>query len=197
MASSNSKSKGTNIIKSKIKAMFNSSSNGSEKVGTNNPIVGGIPKGSEEYEGLTKHEIIELMEADRRVTDRSIRDLRTWAKVVYVYDGDTCHIVIKYQGELTRLKCRVYGIDTPEIRTKNAEEKECAIQARDRFVEMTNDRLVWVNILNNDDDKYGRYIVKFYLDSKEVDAIDRILIEENHGYAYYGGTKEDFNDWNT
>lgn len=153
-----------------------------------------ITKSNSPYDGLTNSEIIELMEADRDVPDRSIQDFHSWAKVVYVYDGDTCHIVIKYQGQLTRLKCRVYGIDTPEIRSKNPKEKEFAILARDRFIELTKDRLIWVNIMNNDD-KYGRYLVSFFLDSEEIQSIANILIKEGYGYAYFGGTKQAAEDW--
>ena len=148
-----------------------------------------------EYTGLTAVEIDQLLSTDRTVEELSIRNLKTWANVVYVYDGDSCHIVINHNGDEIKLKCRVYGIDTPELRTSNPLEKEHGIRARDRFSELTDDRLVWVNILNDNDDKYGRYLVKFFMDSKEEHAIDKILINEGYGYEYYGDTKLAFDDW--
>ena len=83
--------------------------------------------GTYDYDGLTAAEVNQLLESDRSVADLSIRNLSTWAKAVYVYDGDTCHINILYKGEETKLKCRVYGIDTPEIRTSDPLEKAHAI----------------------------------------------------------------------
>lgn len=164
-----------------------------KRAGDLSPVQKFVPE-NYEYVGLSSAKVSELMNADRDTPDRSIRDHKAWANVVYVYDGDTCHIVINYQNVLTKLKCRVNGIDTPEIRTSNPEEKAHAIRAKERFIELTQDRLVWVHVLNNDD-KYGRYLVKFFIDSEEVHAIDRIMIEENYGYAYDGGTKIDFEDW--
>jgi endonuclease YncB( thermonuclease family) len=163
-----------------------------------NPVF--IP-GTYDYVGLDETDIDELMNADRSVQDISIRNFKTWAKIVYAYDGDSCHIVIKYRddpthlGKLIKLKCRVHGIDTPELRTKNPLEKEHAIRARDRFIELIKDRLIWVNVLNDDDDKYGRYLVKFFMDSDEEFPIDKILIAENYGYEYYGDKKKEFEEW--
>lgn len=176
------------------RAEVDSTTNRTKRAGRGVAVSKFVP-GTYEYTGLDKPLIDQLLNADRDIPDRSIRNVQTWAKVVYVYDGDTCHIVIDHKEELTKLKCRVYGIDTPEIRTKNAREKEVGYQARDRFKELTNDRLIWVNIINNSDDKYGRYLVKFFMDSEEVYPIDTILINEGLGYAYFGDTKVKFDEW--
>ena len=46
------------------------------------------------------------------------------AEVVKVYDGDTCTCVVDLGFKLSaRIKVRLVGIDTPEIRTKDLEEK--------------------------------------------------------------------------
>ena len=36
------------------------------------------------------------------------------AKVVYIYDGDTVHVVFKAFGEYYRWNSRIMGVDTPE-----------------------------------------------------------------------------------
>ena len=46
------------------------------------------------------------------------------AKIVYIYDGDTIHIVFKYKNQFYRWNCRINGVDTPELRTKNQKEKK-------------------------------------------------------------------------
>ena len=44
------------------------------------------------------------------------------AKVVSVHDGNTCDLVIIRNG-LERFECRLFGIDTPELRTGLKAEK--------------------------------------------------------------------------
>ena len=53
------------------------------------------------------------------------------AKIVYIYDGDTMHVVFNALGGYYRWNCRVMGVDTPEIRTKNLKEKEMGYKVRD------------------------------------------------------------------
>ena len=50
------------------------------------------------------------------------------AKVVHIYDGDTMHIVFREFGSYYKWNCRVTGVDTPELRTKNEAEKEKGIK---------------------------------------------------------------------
>ena len=45
------------------------------------------------------------------------------AKVVDVYDGDSIKIVIKLSGTFQKFNCRLADIDTPELRSKNMNEK--------------------------------------------------------------------------
>ena len=40
-----------------------------------------------------------------------------------VYDGDTCKIVMMYAEYVHKWNCRVMGVDTPELRTKNEKRK--------------------------------------------------------------------------
>ena len=54
------------------------------------------------------------------------------AEVVKVYDGDTCTCVVDLGFKLSaRIKVRLVGIDTPEIRTKDLEEKKKGKETRD------------------------------------------------------------------
>ena len=46
------------------------------------------------------------------------------AKVVYIYDGDTCDVVFyhKKMKDYVRFKCRLSGFDAPELNEPNGEE---------------------------------------------------------------------------
>ena len=52
------------------------------------------------------------------------------AKVVQVYDGDTCDLVFNYRGEIVRYNCRLEDIDTAELGKNDAKGRDAKI-ARD------------------------------------------------------------------
>ena len=61
-------------------------------------------------------------------------------KIVRVYDGDTFYAAIIIDGEMYRVKCRLRGIDTPEIPRSHSEamsqDSIVAFNARDRLIEL-------------------------------------------------------------
>jgi endonuclease YncB( thermonuclease family) len=131
------------------------------------------------------------------------------AKCVKCYDADSIHIVFKYKGEYIRFKCRLWGIDTPELRSKNMMEKQIAKQARDKMKEWVLDTLLIVKC--GEFDKYGRLLVYIYPydnTTKQNDiiqlggdslgymgSINERLVEKGLAYHYDGGKKKKFNDW--
>ena len=119
----------------------------------------------------------------------SLNGYSTQAKVVDVYDGDTCTIIFKWEGKYRKFKCRCYGYDSPEMKPRldieNRDEiKENAVKAKKRLVELTMN-IVRVECMNFD--KYGRLLVKLYKSNNIL--INDIMINEGHGYVYHGGTK--------
>tara|TARA_B100000700_G_scaffold316024_1_gene404884 strand:+ start:324 stop:776 length:453 start_codon:yes stop_codon:yes gene_type:complete len=119
----------------------------------------------------------------------SLAGYSTQAKVVDVYDGDTCTIVFKWEGKYRKFKCRCYGYDSPEMKPRlnieNRDEiKENAVKAKERLIELTKNV---IRIECMDFDKYGRLLVKLYKNNNSL--INDIMINEGHGYVYHGGTK--------
>ena len=115
------------------------------------------------------------------------------AKIVYIYDGDTFHCVFKIFDVFYRWNCRIMGVDTPEIRTKNEKEKEMGYKVRDILREMFQDKIV--NIKCSEFDKYGRLLIDIYLPNdipkpNNVTMLSEWLIQNKYAYAYYGGTKQ-------
>ena len=55
------------------------------------------------------------------------------AKVVDVYDGDTIKVVFALNEKVFKFNCRITGVDTPEVRTKNKLEKEMGLKVRDEL----------------------------------------------------------------
>jgi endonuclease YncB( thermonuclease family) len=115
----------------------------------------------------------------------SLNGLTREARVIDVYDGDSITCIFKFKDEYYKWKCRLLGIDTPEIRTKNIKEKEHAIKARDYLRSKILHQIVKIECF--DFDKYGRLLIKV-LDHKNID-ITYHLIEQGFGVHYTGGTK--------
>ena len=120
------------------------------------------------------------------------------AKIVYIYDGDTMHVVFKEFGQYFRWNCRISGVDTPELRTKNEKEKELGYKVRDVLREKLMNQIVKIKC--GEFDKYGRLLIDVYVPDefknpeKETQMLSSWLIENGYAYAYDGGTKKSWDD---
>ena len=120
-------------------------------------------------------------------------------KCVNVYDGDTIKIVFPLQGELYRWNCRLTGIDTPELRTKNKKEKKFGYEVRDKLREKILNKMV--SIKCGEFDKYGRLLGEIFIESdsqsgggeKNNKSVNDWLIESGYAFKYDGGKKK--NNW--
>lgn len=115
----------------------------------------------------------------------SFKNLKTKAKVIKVYDGDTIWVAFNYQGKYIRIKIRLDGIDTPELRSSNRIEKKKAIDARDYLKRMIDNRIITLHC--GKFDKYGRLLGTIYY--KNVN-INTNMIDVKHAVAYDGGKKK-------
>lgn len=119
----------------------------------------------------------------------------THGKVIKVYDGDTITIATKLPYENSpffRFSVRLRGIDCPEIRTKNENEKKCAKIAKQLLVDHIYHKIV--TLKNVDYDKYGRVLADVYLDNINITSL---LIDKKLAVVYDGGTKHTPEDWLT
>jgi len=111
----------------------------------------------------------------------------TGGQVIKVYDGDSITIAAHLHIEnspLFRFSVRLNGIDTPEIKGKNDDEKAAAKDARDALSKLILHKEI---ILKNvGTEKYGRILADVYLDDL---CINDWLIKEHYAVKYDGGTK--------
>lgn len=128
---------------------------------------------------------MELIQQTKQTTLFTLNGFKTEAKVVHVYDGDTIHIVFKYFDNFYKWNCRISHVDTPELRTKNEEEKRKGYEVRDKLRELILDKIVNVQCLEFD--KYGRLLIEIYIGDIYV---NQWLIDNNLAKQYEGGTKE-------
>ncbi len=88
------------------------------------------------------------------------------AKVVNIYDGDTCRCVFMLNGEMVKFNCRMNGYDTPEIRPRlNVENRKEVInkakEARDYLKDLVKDKLVYLKCGKFDEPSKGILSSKF------------------------------------
>ena len=105
--------------------------------------------------------------------------------VIYsVYDGDTCtaRIDLGFEFEFKKLKLRLSGIDTPELR---GETLEAARVSRDFLRDLVLDKDVIVETERDSKGKYGRYIATIWVkneDGSYSSANDLLVLG---GYGVY------------
>lgn len=115
------------------------------------------------------------------------------AEVVSVYDGDSIAVLLDLGMKMTvKASCRLFGLDTPEIRSKVAGEKEAANKAKDRVKSLVLGKNVVVQSVQKPD-KYGRLLVKVW--TEEGLCLNDLLIEEKLAIAYDGGSKISWANW--
>jgi len=113
--------------------------------------------------------------------------------VVSVYDGDTFRANLNIKCDLlsTSMPIRIFGIDTPEMRTKNKKLKKIAIEARDHLSKRLKEGhcIVLKNIRRG---MYFRIIADVYIDGI---SIGDELLASKLARRYFGGTKRKL--WDT
>ena len=117
----------------------------------------------------------------------------TCGKVIKVYDGDTITVASKLPYDdslLYRFSVRINGIDCPEMRTKNINEKMCAKMAKQKIYELVMDNIVYLK--NVQLEKYGRVLADVYYDNI---SLGDMLCDCKLAVKYDGGTKHVPTDW--
>ena len=121
---------------------------------------------------------------------------RRRCRIVDVYDGDTCTIVARFDGRLRRRRCRLAGIDAPELCGAHARPEE-ARASRDFLKSIISNGVLWVHY--DGLDKYGRLLIRFRVSERRRGCalcppprrwVAEAMIESGHAVAYDGGTKK-------
>jgi len=115
--------------------------------------------------------------------------------ITKVVDGDTVDIDIDlgFGVWLRKQRVRMYGIDTPESRTRDLEEKKYGLAAKDFLTDMLNDEAgITLKTHKDAKGKFGRILGEFWRTTSFADkSINDYMIEKHHAVAYYGQSKED------
>ena len=117
-------------------------------------------------------------------------------KINRVVDGDTIDVTIDLGFDLYKKeRVRVAGVDTPEKRTRDKEEKALGIDAtnwlKSKLEEAIkgDDELTIRTELKGGVGKYGRLLGWLYIGDDLV-SLNEAMILEGYAWSYDGGTKK-------
>jgi micrococcal nuclease len=121
--------------------------------------------------------------------------------VTRIVDGDTVDVDIDLGFGMVYKKQRVrmMGIDTPESRTKDLEEKFYGKQSKYFLTNLLKDNQV--KLVSHDKGKFGRILGELFITVKENEdtryeianekSVNQMMIDNYHAVPYFGQSKED------
>ncbi len=111
--------------------------------------------------------------------------IRYKATVLEVTDGDTAVCLISLGFNTYRKeKLRFYGVDCPETRTRDLEEKKKGLEAKNWVKSMIEGKEVV--IISTKQGKFGRYLAMVYIDDL---CINEELVKRGMAKEYFGGKR--------
>lgn len=125
------------------------------------------------------------------------------AEVIRVVDGDTIIANVDVGFDMwKRCNIRLYGINTPETRTRDLDEKEQGLLAKQRLIDLLEANDNKFVLESKGLDKYGRSLgviwtgyhwVETYADTSgerpvEI-SLNDLLVEEGLAVEYFGGKR--------
>jgi len=111
-------------------------------------------------------------------------------KVTRIVDGDTVDVDIDLGFGMTYKKQRVrmMGIDTPESRTRDLEEKFYGKQSKAHLETILAEGDI--QLQSHDKGKFGRILGELFVGSSTY-SVNQQMIDEYHAVPYFGQSKED------
>lgn len=109
-----------------------------------------------------------------------------------IVDGDTIDVTIDLGfSVLFSSRVRLAGIDAPESRTRNLEEKAMGLEAKDYLKERLRaaKKIVIRTEKLNSSEKYGRILGWLFLDG-ETNSVNNQMILKGYAWEYGGDTKD-------
>ena len=110
-------------------------------------------------------------------------------EVTRVVDGATVDVIIDLGFDISySSRVRLYGIDTPESRTRDKDEKARGFISKDFLKAWLEKGQVVIRTKKDKKGKFGRILGEMIVDNTNI---NELMIEEHHAVLYYGQSKDD------
>lgn len=119
-------------------------------------------------------------------------------KVVRVVDGDTVDVDIDlgFDVVLRKQRIRLYGIDTPESRTRDKEEKKYGLYAK-QWLKNALGKNAIIRTKKDGRGKFGRILGEFVIYDPVYDqetTVNSVMIRDHIAVEYHGQSKEEIQE---
>ena len=115
-------------------------------------------------------------------------------KVTKVVDGDTIDVIIDLGFDIMyKSRVRLFGIDTPESRTRDLVEKKYGLMSKDYLKEALKnaEKIVIKTHKGEETGKFGRILGEIFCDNVNI---NQQMCDVGHAVAYYGQSKDDIQE---
>ena len=116
-------------------------------------------------------------------------------ELLKIIDGDTIDANIDLGFDVTvKKRIRFMGVNTPECRTRDLEEKAKGLAAKERVRQLLEGSNR-IQLTSHGVGKFGRCLGEIHVDmvdGKEkmtLESVNELLIKEGHAVAYHGGKR--------
>lgn len=111
------------------------------------------------------------------------------AKLDRVVDGDTVDALVDLGFDTwKKVRIRMMGINAPESRTRDKEEKKRGLASKKYLIDLIESNESMFILKSHGVGKYGRCLGEIFLKDTEVSA-NQMMINEGHAVEYHGGKR--------
>jgi len=109
-------------------------------------------------------------------------------KVTKVVDGDTIDVVIDLGFDIMyKSRVRLFGIDTPESRTRDKVEKKYGLLAKQFLKDHLKGKIVIKTHKDKETGKFGRILGEIFVDGINI---NELMCKKGHAVEYHGQSKD-------
>jgi micrococcal nuclease len=106
-----------------------------------------------------------------------------------VVDGDTVDVIIDLGFDISySSRVRLFGIDTPESRTRDKDEKARGLISKDFLKSYLDKGSVVIRTRKDKKGKFGRILGEMIVEDTNI---NELMIKEHHAVKYHGQSKDD------
>ena len=113
-------------------------------------------------------------------------------KIKRVVDGDTVDVIIDLGFDIFyKSRVRLYGIDTPESRTRNKDEKARGLMSKQYLIDELEKGQVVIKTHKDKKGKFGRVLGEMYVGDKNINLM---MVDDHMAVEYKGQNKKEIEE---
>ena len=113
-------------------------------------------------------------------------------EVTRVVDGDTVDVIIDLGFDISyKSRVRLYGIDTPESRTRNKDEKVRGLMSKQYLVDELSKGQVVIKTYKDKKGKFGRVLGEMYVADRNINLM---MVDDYMAVKYKGQNKKEIEE---